>query len=268
MIGLKSAAVAARLAGPRRRRSAPGGAWKPALQAAWRAALLALLSSGAPLQAATAAATPPTAPAVALPVLPAQAASVTAFLHRGWHIEQQFQADFDRDGRTDALLLLQPIQPPQPEGPPQGWSAPRRLLLLLRTADGWRLAEHNDRLLPRVDLSSQQDPMAEGEITLQPGGFRLSLGLAATIGSYQMATLRYSFAHDGQCLRLVRYERLELHRATLDTRDLAIDYLKGVVLRSQGNAQSGASQQRRERLPAKPRLCLRDLDDAARFKPM
>ena len=34
------------------------------------------------------------------------------------------------------------------------------------------------------------------------------------------------------------------------------------------SVQSGASQQRRERLPAKPRLCLRDLDDAARFKPM
>ena len=235
--------------------------------------MLALLSSGAPLQAATATATATAvavavAPAVALPALPVQAASVAAFLPRGWHIEQQFQADFDRDGRTDALLLQQPIQPSQPDGPAQGWSPPRRLLLLLRTADGWRLAEHNDRLLPRVDLSSQQDPLAEGEITLQPDGFRLSLGLAATIGSYQLATLRYSFAHDGQCLRLVRYERLELHRATLDTRDLAIDYLKGVVLHSQGNAQSGASQQRRERLPAKPRLCLRDLDDAARFKPM
>ena len=234
-----------------------------------------VLGHAAPLWAATTTATATTttsasasAPAVAWPALPALAQSVAGFLPKGWHIAQQFQADFDRDGRTDALLLLQPVQPPQPEGPPQGWSPPRRLLLLLRTADGWRLAEHNDRLLPRVDLSSQQDPMAEGEITLQPGGFRLSLGLAATLGSYQMATLRYSFAHDGQCLRLVRYERLELHRATLDTRDLAMDYLKGQVLHSQGNAQSGAAQQRRERLPAQPKRCLRDLDDAALFMPM
>ncbi len=222
-------------------------------RAGWAAALLwpALLLAEA-------------APAVALPALPAQAASVSAYLSAGWHIAQQFQADFNGDGRSDALLLLEPAAPP----PAAGWSAPRRLLLLLRSADGWQLAEHNDRLLPRVDLASQQDPMADGEITLQPGGFRLSLGLAATLGSYQTATLRYSFRHDGRCLRLVRYERLELQRATLDTQDLDIDYLRGQVLRAKGNAQTGANQTRREALSNPPRLCLRDLDDAARFKPM
>ena len=253
------------LPSPPQRCSAPGDALKLVLQVL-QVLLAVALSSASPLRAATATATA-AAPVMALPALPVQAASVAAFLPAGWHIDQQFQADFDGDGRTDALLLLQPVQQ-QPEGPPHGWSPPRRLLLLLRTAEGWRLAEHNHRLVPRVDQASQRDPMAEGEITLQPGGFRLSLSLAATIGSYQMATLRYSFRYDRQCLRLVRYERLELHRATLDTRDLAIDYLKGVVLHSQGNAQSGVAQQRRERLPVKPRLCLRDLDDAAKFKPM
>lgn len=199
------------------------------------------------------------------PAMPARAANVAGFLPAGWHIEQQYQADFNRDGLSDALLLLAPAQPVV-EG--QGQSPPRVLAVLLRERDGWVLAERNDRLVPRVDLSSQEDPLADGEIVLQPGGFRISLGLAATMGSYLAATLRYTFRLDGTCFRLIGYDRMEVHRATLDTKDLSIDFLSGVVLRSTGNAQAEAGKPTRERLSANPRRCLRDLGDAAAFKPL
>lgn len=205
------------------------------------------------------------AAAAELPALPARAATVAGFLPAGWHIERQLQTDLDGDGRSDAVLLLQPVQA---AAAPTGLSPPRLLLVLLRDAAGWTLAARNSRLVPRVDLASQEDPLDNGELTAQAGGFRLSLGLAATMGSYQMATLRYSFRRNGGCFRLVRYERLELHRATLDTRDLTIDYLAGSVLRRSGNAQTGAGKSRREPLGAPIRLCLQDLDDAARFKPL
>jgi hypothetical protein len=142
------------------------------------------------------------------------------------------------------------------------------LAVLLRAQGGWVLAERNHRLVPRVDLSSQEDPMSNGEISVRPGGFSISLGLAATLGSYQAATLRYRFRYQGGCMRLIGYDRLELHRATLDTKDLSINFLDGAVLHTTGNAQTEVSQQRRERLPIPPRLCLRELDDAASFKPL
>jgi hypothetical protein len=201
------------------------------------------------------------------PVLPAKAATLAGFVPAGWQIEQRHPADFNRDGRADALLLLQPVPDPAAAAG-TGRSPPRVLAVLLRGRGGWVLAERNDRLVPQVDLSSQEDPLANGEITVRPGGFTLSLGLAATMGSYQAATLRYRFRHEGGCLRLIGYDRLEVHRATLDTQDLSINYLTGAVLHTTGNAQTEASQQRRERLPPTPRLCLRDLDDAARFKPL
>lgn len=203
------------------------------------------------------------------PVLPAKAPTLAGFVPAGWQIEQRHQADFNHDGRPDALVLLQPVPAEATAtaaGP--GRSSPRVLAVLLRARGGWVLAEHNHRLVPQVDLSSQEDPLANGEITLRPGGFTISLGLAATMGSYQAATLRYRFRHEGGCMRLIGYDRLELHRATLDTQDLSINFLTGAVLHTAGNAQTEVSQQRRERLPAPRRLCLRDLDDAARFKPL
>jgi hypothetical protein len=199
------------------------------------------------------------------PALPARAATVAGFLPPGWHIEQQLQTDLDGDGRRDSVLLLQPSAAGV-EGARR--SPPRVVAVLLHQTEGWRLAERNDRLVPQVDLSSQEDPLIDGELAEVPGGFRIGLGLAATMGSYQSATLRYSFRRDGGCFRLVRYERMELHRATLDTRDLIVDYLGGEVLHRSGNAQTEASVQRRERLASPPRLCLQDLDDAARFKPL
>ena len=219
---------------------------------------------------AAAAAAVPTA--FSPPALPAQAGTLAGFLPAGWNITQQVQADLNADGRVDAVLLAQPLAPEQPAaavaGADAGWSPPRLLLVLLRSGAGWTLAAQNHRLVPRVDLSSHEDPLANGELSARRGGFRLNLGLAATMGSYQQATLRYSFRRQGGCVRLVTFERLELHRATLATQDLHIDYLRGTVLHRNGNAQTEASQQRRERLPAQPRRCLPDLDDAASFKPL
>lgn len=206
---------------------------------------------------------------LALPVLPSKAATLAGFVPAGWQIAQRHQADFNRDGRTDALVLLQPVPAEATAtaaGP--GRSPPRVLAVLLRVRGGWVLAERNHRLVPQVDLSSQEDPLSNGEITVRPGGFSISLGLAATMGSYQAATLRYRFRHEGGCMRLIGYDRLEVHRATLDTQDLSINFLNGAVLHTNGNAQTEVSQQRRERLPTPRRLCLRDLDDAASFKPL
>ena len=245
-------------------RTARTGATAPA-----RALLMALLL--APLTG-----TAQTAPEA--PALPGQAAGVAGFVPPGWAIEQQHVADLNRDGRRDALLLLRPAPAAAQPGQPgttagtvdggAGRSPPRLLAVLLGARSGYALAALNARLIPRVDLTSQDDPLADGELAVRPGGFDIKLGLVAGVGSYLSASLRYRFRYQGGCFRLIGYDRLETHRATLNTQDLSIDFRNGAVVHTSGNAQSDATQVRRERLATNPRRCFQDLDSAADFKPL
>ena len=57
-----------------------------------------------------------------IPELPLRGGTVESLVPGGWTIEQRHQADFDLDGRTDALLLIR-------DTAEQG-ATPRRILLV------------------------------------------------------------------------------------------------------------------------------------------
>jgi hypothetical protein len=222
------------------------------------------LASAAVLQMLAAAQAPvpagPVAPPPAVQV-PARAAQPAQFVPEGWIVEQQKVADFNGDGRDDALLLMRPRQA---SGVPQ-----RILAVVLRQrGGGYTLAELNRRLIPQTDGSAQEDPMADGELDVRPGGFDLKLALVAGTGSYQMATVRYRFRYEGGCFRLIGYDRMETHRATLATHDVSINFLTGTVVHRTGNAQSDAVEERRENLKTNPRRCFGDLTSAVGFDPL
>lgn len=215
------------------------------------------------------------------PKLPQRAATLAGFVAPGWVIEQQLAGDFNRDGRADALILLRKA-PATTQPDTNGAngaadfphdssavrrSAPRVFAVLLGARNGYALSASNGRLVPQVDLANQEDPMADGELMVKPGGFEIKLGMTAGVGSYLSAMVRYRFRHQNGCLRLIGYDRLETHRATLDTQDLSVNFLTGTVVHTSGNAQSDASRIRRERLATNPRRCLQDLHSAVDFKP-
>ena len=209
-----------------------------------------------------AAQTPTTVTAEAL--VPARAATLAQFVPEGWTLEQQKVADLNGDGRADALLLM---RHPQASGTPQ-----RILAVVLRQPGnhaGYKLSELNGRLIPYNDDAKQEDPMADGELVVRRGGFDIKLTLLTGVGSYQTAALRYRFRYQDGCFRLIGYDRMETHRATLDTQDLSINFLTGAVVRRTGNAQSNASaaKEKRERLKANPRRCFHELDSATGFNP-
>jgi len=203
-----------------------------------------------------------------LPTLPASASSIAEFVPSGWSIEQQHSADFGRNGRRGVLLLLRMGGDAGSAGGNGGMSPARILAPLVRTRAGYTRVGQNGRLIPRVDLASQEDPMANGEIAVRTGGFDLRLGLMSGVGSYLTASLKFRFRLEGGCFRLIGFDRLETHRATLATQDLSINFLRGTLVRTSGNAQSDASQQTRERLKSNPRRCLEDLPSAAEFQPL
>lgn len=192
---------------------------------------------------------------------PGPAQPVDALVPRDWAIEQRHGADFNGDGRRDALLLIR--------RPGAGDTPPRMIVVALaRPAGGFTIVESNARLIP-VDISGQlEDPMADGELIMRPAGFDLSMGMLPTVGSYQQATIRYRFRFDGRCFRLVAYDRLTTDRATLDTADVKVSLLTGQVVRTTGNAERGTTAPpTREPLRANRRYCLADLGNGWTFDP-
>ncbi len=201
------------------------------------------------------------------PLLPATAATPAGFVPAGWQIAQQVVVDLNHDGRPDAVLLLQPDAPPPPPG--TGRSPERVLAVLLQQRGGWAMVAQNARLVPQADLATQEDPLNNGELaTGKAGSFSLSLGLSSTAGSYVSALLTYRFRLERRCVRLIGHDRLQTHRATLDTQDTSINFLTGAVQVTSGNAQSDATTKRRSRLADNPRRCLGDLDSAVSFQPL
>jgi hypothetical protein len=198
-----------------------------------------------------------------MPKLPATAATVEALVPQGWAIEQQHHAHFNRDPKTDVLLLL------RQEGADAA-TPPRMLLVALATAtpSGYALAEANARLVPGDPSGAIEDPMADGEITVRRLGFDLKISMTPGVGSYIGATMRYRFRREGGCFRLIRYDRTETHRGTLDTTDLSVDFLNRLVIHKTGNEQSDEVRTRRERLRNNPRRCLADLGNGWTFDPL
>ena len=187
--------------------------------------------------------------------------AVDGFVPRGWEIEQRYSADFNGDGRRDALLLVRRAS--------QGDIPSRMLRVAFATpAGGYTLAESNARLIPLDSSGQLEDPMADGELVMRPAGFDLTIGMLPTIGSYRQATIRYRFRFDTRCFRLVAFDRLETDRATLDTTDVRVSLMTGQVIRTTGNAESGtASPAPREQLRLNQRYCLADLGNGWTFDP-
>lgn len=205
-------------------------------------------------------------PAAEAPALPSRAANVADFVPAGWAVEQRHAADLNRDGYEDAVLLLR--HEAAAAGPGPGLSPQRMVAVLLGEPAGFALAARNAELIPQVNLATQDDPLANGELVARTGGFDLKLSLLSGAGSYLFEVVRYRFAYQSGCLRLVGYDRLRTHRATLDTDDLGIDYLSGTATHTTDNAGAEAKAVARTTLPElPPHRCLEQLGNAAEFVP-
>ena len=203
------------------------------------------------------------APEVTTPALPASGSTVESLVPAGWTIEQRHDADFNGDRRPDVLLLIR-------EGGTQG-TAPRRIVLVALATTrppGYALFDSRARLIPSDSSGRFEDPMANGEIAVRPGGFDVKLSMMSGVGSYLTATMRFRFRFERRCFRLIGYDRYETHRGTLDTRDSSVNFLTGDVTSNSGSAQSTRTQTRRSRLTSNPRRCLSDVPSGWTFDPL
>lgn len=231
-------------------------------------ALLALLASTVVLVARAELVIPD----VVFPTLPAQGRTAAAFVPAGWTIEKQVQADLDRDGLPDFVLVLQMQDPANIVANPDGLgvdpldSNPRLLVVGLQDRQqAYRLAIADHALIPRHVMPTLEDPFADARSS--NGGFKIALSYFANAGSWSTFRVEYTFRFEDDCFRLIGYDRNETRRNTGETSALSLNYLSGKAKVSTGSMEDDEQHHEWRPLQGKRKVCLQEIGNGLDFNP-
>lgn len=203
-------------------------------------------------------------PAVSYPQLPELGDTPDVFVPPRWKLEQLLTQDFDRDGRSDALLLLRMQSEDnvirQAEDHTTLDSNPRMLVGLLGTGTQYRLLFSNHALIPRHDSTAIEDPFAA--VRLEPGGFVVALKLLDNVGAWWTSQVSFRFHYRDNCFRLIGYDKRASHRASGERDFTTVNFLT----RKREVAQTlGRRSVRYERVASSQPICIETISDGFEF---
>ena len=217
-------------------------------------------------------------PEVAYPEITATAASPAGFVPPGWRLEHEARGLLDADALEDALLVLRMDDPGNivdnaGYGRAPFDTNPRMLVVAVATEDGgWRRVMSDHALVPRPDSPVMDDFLgddAAGRVQIRPGRtWSLSLHSWASAGTWSTREVTYTFRLEGDCMRLVGYDAVDLHRASGDITTTSVNYLSGRAWTQPGHiAEDAPGLQRWTRLASKARACIQDIGHGLSFEP-
>lgn len=153
----------------------------------------------------------------------------------GWKLLRSVTGDLDRDGRADAVLVLEQADPANRRkndglGAPELNLNPRKLVVLLQTASGLRKVADADQLLPSEHDDGSPclgDPLYEGGVRIAHGLLRIDLHYWMSCGSYGVTHRTFSFRYGGGRFRLIGADAWEFMRNSGARSEISINYLSG-----------------------------------------
>lgn len=153
----------------------------------------------------------------------------------GWKLLSSVTGDLDRDGKADAVLVLEQADPANRRksdglGAPELNLNPRKLVVQLQTASGLRKVADADQFLPSENDDGSPclaDPLDEGGVDIARGLLRIELHYWMSCGSYGVTHRTFSFRYDGGRFRLIGAVVREFMRNTGARSETSITYLRG-----------------------------------------
>lgn len=167
----------------------------------------------------------------------------SAFVPPGWKLVQSAVGDLNKDEQPDAVLVIQQDEPANIVehdglGVPELNLNPRRLLVLLYTANGYRQVLATDRFLPTEHdehTPCLADPIEEG------GGVGISRGLLTvnltywlSCGSYSVSSYQFKFRYEDDRFRMIGLDTDSFSRSSGEQYQTSINYLTGKRKRTTG----------------------------------
>ena len=173
---------------------------------------------------------------VATSVFSESSASFDAWVPAGWKLILTATGDLNRDGIEDAVLVLEQTNPSNLK-PNEGLGVsvlnvnPRRLLILLKTPNGYRKVLSRDDLLPSENNEVSpclDDPLlGEGGISVSSGRLIVDLRTWLSCGSWEVTHRTFTFRLENTRFRLIGYDYWEFARNTGERYEYSINYLAG-----------------------------------------
>jgi hypothetical protein len=216
-------------------------------------------------------------PRVHYPVLVQHAASLAAFVPKGWGIEQKIQVDLNGDGAPDFVLVLQQKSPrnliknPDGLGTSEFDSNPRILMVLFadKSAGGYKRIAENHKLIPRMDAPTIDDPFTN--IKAGKASFSVNIHSWANAGSWLTSDSSFTFRYQNGCIRLIGYDNSSRHRGTAQYANASVNYLtkKAKIVRGvDTDSVPDHPTTKWEALPADTTMpCLAEIGDGFEFQP-
>jgi hypothetical protein len=159
---------------------------------------------------------------------------------KGWGLVASARGDLDRDGRADAVLVLQKkdaskVLPVKGLGGPTMDLNERRMLVLLATSGGYRSVFSSDKVIPPAGTADNPcvvDPFLEQRLRIRKGVVMLGFDHWSSCGSWGMSSSRWTFRYDParQGLRLIGFDATEQQRNAPGVSRLSVNLLTGQAL--------------------------------------
>ncbi|WP_133477443.1 hypothetical protein [Cognatilysobacter segetis] len=205
-------------------------------------------------------------PDVVAPRLPSRAASVEAFVPRGWAIETRLDGPVDNDARPDVVLLLRDRDPKNIVrnaglGVDRLDTNPRLLVVLAAEAGGYRRLAQSDQVIRRNTNPVLSDPLEEGGLSLERRVLSVTSGFFSSAGSWSMGSTTHKFRWQDGCMRLIGIDERDIQRNTGATTDVSVNLLTGKVIRKSGSIENDRTNVHRGTFKRRARLCFEDARD-------
>ena len=217
-------------------------------------------------------------PEVAWPGVVERAAAPSGFVPPGWRIEHEERGLLDDDALEDVLLVLRMDDPGNiidndGPGPDRFDTNPRMLVAAVATSDGdWRQVMVDQALVPRPVNPAMEDALCTDSscgVEIRPDRtWRVSLGSWSSAGSWSMRTVAYTFRFERDCMRLLGYDDMDLHRASGAIMERSVNYLSGRAWTQRDHiGGEGPEPKQWTRLASKEPVCIGDVGHGFSFTP-
>jgi hypothetical protein len=175
------------------------------------------------------------------PTIRSTGKTIPDFIPAGWTILDSAAGDLNKDGRTDAalviqhqdsILLLNDLED-------TALSQPRILLIVFREASGnsFFLVERSNSFILKHDNSAMDDPFKG--ISIAKGILELDFTLFYNMGSWYTSNSSYKFRYNGKMFQLIGADTYTIHRASLDFESFSYNFLTKKRIQTKGSEEKG-----------------------------
>jgi hypothetical protein len=210
-------------------------------------------------------------PPVHYPDFPHHAASLAAFVPKGWKITDKAIGDLNGDHFPDAALAIWMDDPrnkihPSYDPKTRYDTNPMMLIVAFGSRGGYDLAVANHTLIPRRENPNQNPPF--NGVSIANGVLRVKMHEFLEAGGWWLGKISFAFRWQDGALRLIGYDRDGIIKNTGATDVASVNYpARRMIVKTGTMAGEAPDETKTMTIGHKPLLTIDEVGDGLAFDP-